>query len=202
MHRRYIQSASFTCLLQLVYVASTLITSNCFQSLGVRHVKSVRQSQTFNLSGGSNDESGFWNDRWEAADKMEIRLDATLVSIHTLARFLAYDVSLPIKEQPGFEIEDIVMLLDTFTSAAVLALLWTVGGLVIGLFEEIETNRQKVGMILATAVLAAPPWLLLEIVLGWPASDGSGLERVVLGTLGLFATMVLARFVSSAFYDR
>ena len=126
---------------------------------------------------GNSGEEQFWMDRWEAADKLEIRLDATVVSCHTLARFLSYDMTLPPKDVPGFEVADIVMIVDTFTSAVVLSLCWILAGLWSRIFEK---EADDWGTLIQTTVLAAPPWLLLELLFGWPAADGSVIERIIL----------------------
>eukprot|EP00977_Amphora_coffeiformis_P000821 scaffold175_cov177-Amphora_coffeaeformis.AAC.23 len=135
----------------------------------------------------------FYQDRWEAADVVEIRLDATIVACHTLARFLAYDTSLPAKSVPGMELTDVIMVLDTFSSAVVLVFLWTAAGLVVRLFEDPSNGTRLV----TTTLLAAPLWLLLERSLSWPTSGASDdiLGQVVLGSLGLLATMSFSRLV-------
>lgn len=138
------------------------------------------------------DIDNFWTHRLQAADKLEIRLDATLVSCHTLARFLSYDTTLPPKDMPGFEVADVIMILDTFTSAVVLSLFWTAAGLVTQIFED---DNESWGLLAQTTFLAAPPWLLMEILLGWPVAESGAVERFVLGTLGLLATMSLSRLV-------
>lgn len=146
------------------------------------------------LQNGKDDNDGSWVlARWKAADKLEIRLDATVVSCHTLARFLSYDMTLPPKDVPGFEIVDIVMILNTFTSAVVISLFWILAGLLTEIFEK---DADDWGALFQTAFLAAPPWLILELLLGWPAADGAVIERILLGTLGLMATMSLSRAVA------
>lgn len=150
---------------------------------------------------------GFLESRWEAADPWEIRSDATIVSCHTLARFLAYDMTTPIKTVPGYEVEDIIALLNTFTSCVVLASLWTIAGLVTRLFEttseEGGSEDTAWGRLVQTTTLAAPPWLILEYIFGWPTFESSnGAERIFLGSLGLLATMSLARLVSSKVLPR
>lgn len=146
----------------------------------------------------------FWLARWEAADILEIRLDATLVTCHVLARFLCYDLTLPAKDVPGLNIADVIALLHTFSSAALLCLLWTAAGLIVRLFENVEDFEK----IAKAVILAAPIWILLEQVLGWSCtvdtvSMQTGymtsldvmLEQVSLGVVGLLATMTLSRLV-------
>jgi hypothetical protein len=153
--------------------------------------RATRGHSTLHMTNGNK--GGFWKTRWEAADEQEIRLDATLTACHTLARFLAYDITLPPKALPGMELTDIVMLVDTFTSALVLAIIWTVAGLLTRLFED----SQNWSRLLQTTAMAAPLWLLLELTLGWPAAAGDGPARFLVGSLGLLATMGLGRIVSS-----
>lgn len=175
-----------------VIFASAVVASNGFllqhQTQSIIHSSAVAVSP-LHMASEHNEE--FWGERWEAADQVEVRLDATLVSCHTLARFLSYDMALPPKEVPAWEIADVVSIIDTFTSALILAILWTVAGLVTRLFED-TTNWSR---LLQTTAIAAPLWLSLELLLGWPAAGDDGVERIVLGALGLLATMSLGRLV-------
>lgn len=139
----------------------------------------------------------FWKNRLESADPLEVRLDATLAACHSLARYLAYDMSLPPKSIPGLEVIDIIMLINTFTSALVLSMIWTVVGLVTRLFEA-TLDTQNWSRLVLTAVVSGPIWLILETALEWPAvSAGDAPERIIVGSLGLLATMGLGRIVSS-----
>jgi hypothetical protein len=149
-------------------------------------------------SSNDDEESNFWKDRIEAADPLEVRLDATLAMCHTLARFLSYDMTLTPKETPQLEVADLVMLVDTFTSALVLALFWTVAGLVTKLFED----AQSWSRLTLTALLAAPIWLGVEIALGWPAAGAGGplYEHILVGSVGIWGTMCLGRVVSSLWF--
>lgn len=153
---------------------------------------------------GGDDENEFslvriLDRRWKAADKLEMRLDATIVSCHVLARFFVYDVTLPIKDRPGMDIADIVALVNTFTSAAILSILWTIAGLFTRLFETVDESNNDYNnrlRFLWTALLAAPPWLVLELMLDWPTMESpSFLQHVVVGCFGLLATVSLSRLV-------
>lgn len=142
-------------------------------------------------------DNDFWKSRLESADPVEIRLDATLAACHSLARYLAYDMSLPPKAIPGFEVTDIIMLVDTFTSALVLSILWTLVGLGTRLFEATQ-ELQSWSRLALTTLVAGPLWLILELLFQWPAvSEGNAPVRIIVGSLGLFATMGLGRIVSS-----
>ena len=143
-------------------------------------------------------DNDFWKSRLESADPVEIRLDATLAACHSLARYLAYDMSLPPKAIPGFEVSDIIMLVNTFTSALVLAMIWTLAGLGTRLFEAATQEMQIWSRLALTTLVAGPLWLILELLFQWPAvSDGNAPLRIIVGSLGLFATMGLGRIVSS-----
>ena len=126
------------------------------------------------------------------------------MTCHVLARFLCYDLTLPTKDVPGLNIADVIALLHTFSSAALLCLLWTAAGLIVRLFENVQDFEK----IAKTVILAAPIWILLEQVLGWSftvdtVSMQTGyvtsldvmLEHVSLGVVGLLATMTLSRLV-------
>ena len=152
-----------------------------------------------NVSNNDNDDDDdeildFWKERWEAADALEVRLDCTLVTCHTLARFLCFDMTLPAKQVPGLEIADIIMLLHTFSSAVLLALLWTMAGLAVQLFED----AQDLYKVSATTILAAPLWILLERALGWSLDYDNIVQQILLGSTGLWATMTLSRSIPKA----
>jgi hypothetical protein len=129
-------------------------------------------------------------ERWEKADPLEIRLDATLAACLVLARFLVYDTTLPKKTIPGFEIEDIIMLVNVFSSATVLAILWTMAGLVTGVFEDRGFDPLR---LISTSALAGPLWLAIEIFFGWPPAGvadptADAATTIIVGCIGLCAT--------------
>ena len=64
----------------------------------------------------------------EQIDPLEIRLDATLLAIYVLCRFLFYDITTGAKQTPRWELHDAIMVLQTFSSAIVLSGLWTMMG--------------------------------------------------------------------------
>ena len=114
-----------------------------------------------------------------------------------------------------------IMLLQTFSSAIVLAGLWTLVGVFgTGLFQydtrDVDNELRK--KLLANAIISAPLWVLIEIVCGWPTagvfwleSTGGvrGLESIFLGNqewpllftlmgagfLGVGFIMVLGRYL-------
>ena len=147
--------------------------------------------------------SEWMSERIERANWIEVREDATLCAIHVLARFLIYDISLPSKEIPGFEIVDVVAVLDTFSSAGVLAMLWTLNGVfVTGLFapNDDEYKNAYSSRLVATTLLSVPLWITVEWVNHWPISGGiggigeiDGFLFLLLGCVGVFGTMVLGR---------
>ena len=136
----------------------------------------------------------FWKSRWDAANTLEIRLDATVLACFVLSRFLIHDMSLPPKQVPGFEVQDIIMLLHTFSSAAVLAIFWTMVGLGTGLWQETNDTKNWIALV-GTTGLVAPAWLVAEHALGWSMDMTDGWQSIVVGSLGLFTTMSLSRFV-------
>lgn len=147
--------------------------------------------------------TSFLTDRIQNADPLEIRLDATLASIYALCRFLIFDVTTGAKDHPGWEFKDVLWLLQTSSSAILLAALWTGAGLITRIFEDgsYEVNILKV---LGTVVLAGPFWLLLEIQLGWPPAgllyaEGADdvITLVLTGSVGLCSVMLLGKYLTS-----
>lgn len=145
----------------------------------------------------------FLTDRIQNADPLEIRLDATLASIYVLCRFLIYDITTGAKDHPGWEFKDVLWLLQTSSSAILLAALWTGAGLITRIFEDgsYELNILKV---LGTVVLAAPIWLVLEIQFGWPPAgllyaEGADdmIPLVLTGSVGLCSVMLLGKYLTS-----
>jgi hypothetical protein len=152
----------------------------------------------------------FFMERIENADWMEIRLDATLSSCYVLCRFLIYDITSGAKDIPGWEFQDVVLLLGTFSSAIVLAVYWTAAGLVLAetSFQQDRKKRSSAFDIdptlvetLAKVVVAAPSWLVTERILhfGPPVVLlGTDLTtELITGTLGLGSVMLLGRAVPS-----
>eukprot|EP00984_Skeletonema_dohrnii_P015801 scaffold6901_cov166-Skeletonema_dohrnii-CCMP3373.AAC.3 len=115
----------------------------------------------------------------EQVDPLEIRLDATLLAIYVLCRFLFYDVTTGVKQTPGWELHDAIMLLQTFSSAIVLSALWTLVGVFgTGLFQYDTTNDDNNAWKkpLINAIISTPLWVLIEIALGWPTAGVFWLE--------------------------
>lgn len=156
-----------------------------------------RICNTLCLLSPQDDNNDWIGQRLATADWLEVRLDSTLCAIHVLARFLIFDLTLPRKEIPGYEIVDVVAVLDTFSSAGTLAILWTLAGLVTGLFQD-TSNSARLAM---TTVLAAPIWIIAEQAFSTPltvgaAGDMSLLQAMVLGSAGVFGTMLIGRTAS------
>lgn len=139
------------------------------------------------------------NDLWRDADFLEIRLDATICACFVLARTLVFDMSLPLKQTPGYDIADLILISNAVSSATVLALLWTLAGLCTRNFQN--GNRFEFPRLLATTAVAGPLWLGAEVVFQWlpPPESGGTLdvmavaETVVTGSLGLLAVMSFCR---------
>mmetsp|Transcript_3775 Transcript_3775/g.6520 ORF Transcript_3775/g.6520 Transcript_3775/m.6520 type:complete len:260 (-) Transcript_3775:62-841(-) len=115
----------------------------------------------------------------EQVDPLEIRLDATLLAIYVLCRFLFYDVTTGVKQTPGWELHDAIMLLQTLSSAIVLSALWTLVGVFgTGLFQYDATNDDNNvwNKPLINAIISAPLWVLIEVAFGWPTAGVFWLE--------------------------
>ena len=157
----------------------------------------------------------------EQVDPLEIRLDATLLAIYVLCRFLFYDITTGVKQSPGWELHDVIMLLQTLSSAIVLSGLWTLVGVFgTGLFQydtTLDVDNELRKKLLTNTIISAPLWIVIEIVCGWPTagvfwieSGGiRGLESIFLGNqewsllftlmgsgfLGVAFIMILGRYV-------
>jgi len=148
------------------------------------------------------------------ADFLRVREDATLASCYGLCRFLIYDITTGSKDVPGWQLSDFIMLGGAFSSCIVLSTLWTVVGLIVGVFN----NRGDTGGegddsngmfdIPLTAIIVGPLWLLIEIGLGWPPGgslsvnefSASGADSVtsviytiITGSIGLGSIMWLSK---------
>lgn len=129
--------------------------------------------------------------RLERADFSEIRRDAILVTCFVLCRYFVHDMTTGTKMVPGFEIQDVVYLTGTFSSAALLGLYWTAAGLLTRTFES--------SSLLANAVNIAaccPLWIATEHLLhfGPPDIGGPTLDASVAnGFVGLASFMAIMK---------
>ena len=124
--------------------------------------------------------------------------------------FSIYDLALPKKDIPKFEIPDVIAILNTFSSAGFLAILWTLVGLfVTGIFFEGIANEDGLGgnevlgfvRLASTALLVTPIWIVAEIAFHWPPTGVGGndvdiINAIILGFLGLLVTMSVGRVVN------
>jgi hypothetical protein len=85
--------------------------------------------------------NGSWmSERVERASFSEICRDSVLVMCYVLCRFFIYDIATGIKSVPGWELQDLVYLTGTFSSAIVLVTYWTVAVLLSRRFENSGFN--------------------------------------------------------------
>jgi hypothetical protein len=143
--------------------------------------------------------------RFERADKIEIRNDATLVACYALCRFLIYDITSGVKIAPGWGVQDWIWLTGTFSSATVLVVYYIIAGLLSRSFEysssgnssgqELDTSSPTIRAIVNVA-LCCPVWLATEHLLGFGPSDiggGSLSVAVATGFIGFGSFMALAK---------
>lgn len=169
-----------------------------------RPTQLLYQSNNYDQDGddGPNSQQSFLASRLEYVDPLEIRLDATLAAIYVLCRFLIFDITTGAKDRPGWELHDVIMLLQTFSSAIALAVLWTGAGVLTRNFED-GSSELNVRKVVWTAALSAPIWVLLEIHIGWPPAGilyASGEDLVTLVTtssIGLCSIMLLGKYFTS-----
>mmetsp|Transcript_34654 Transcript_34654/g.62402 ORF Transcript_34654/g.62402 Transcript_34654/m.62402 type:complete len:265 (+) Transcript_34654:86-880(+) len=135
--------------------------------------------------------------RLQRADFSEIQKDVILVSCFVLGRYFLHDITTGEKLVPGFDIQDIVWLTGTLSSAALLGLYWTAAGLLTRLFE---IRGATLPMILtANAVniaMCCPLWIASEkyFQFGPPDIGGPTLgASIANGFLGLASFMAVIK---------
>jgi hypothetical protein len=151
------------------------------------------------FSNNSNDKDDIdWiSERVERASFSEICRDSVLVMCYVLCRFFIYDIATGIKSVPGWELQDLVYLTGTFSSAIALVTYWTVAGLLSRSFENSGFNPIQT---LVNVALCCPIWLATEHLFefGPPGIAGSALgEAVLTGFLSMSSAMILGRVVTS-----
>ena len=159
-----------------------------------RHSKSIR---LYSNNNNDNDEIDWISKRLDRASITEIRRDAFLVSCYVLCRFFIYDICAGIKSVPGWELQDVVYLTGTCSSAVVLVTYWTIAGL---LSRGFETSGFKPIQTLVNVALSCPIWLATEHLFefGPPDAGGSTLGTAVMtGFLSMSSAILLGRAVTS-----
>eukprot|EP00578_Thalassiosira_sp_NH16_P028086 CAMPEP_0181090022 /NCGR_PEP_ID=MMETSP1071-20121207/7612_1 /TAXON_ID=35127 /ORGANISM="Thalassiosira sp., Strain NH16" /LENGTH=264 /DNA_ID=CAMNT_0023172005 /DNA_START=86 /DNA_END=880 /DNA_ORIENTATION=+ len=149
------------------------------------------KDQNNSLTGGIVDWISY---RLERADFFEIRRDIILVTCFVLGRYLVYDISTGSKLVPGFDIQDIVWLSGTMSSAALLGLYWTAAGLLTRLFEtrgaiSLPANAVNIAM-------CCPLWIASEHFLQFGPADIGGRTldaSVANGFVGLTSFMAVMK---------
>jgi len=158
--------------------------------------------------------------RFERADKVEIRNDASLVACYVLCRFLVYDITSGAKIEPGWNIQDFIWLTGTFSSATVLVVYYTIAGLLSQSFQQqylLNRSWSSIGenssedddssesdddfpsstiRALVNVVLCCPVWLATEHLLGFGPPDigGNTLSvSVATGFIGFGSFMALVK---------
>lgn len=150
-----------------------------------------------NSNNNDNEEPNWIAKRLERASLREIRRDAVLIACFVLCRFFIYDIETGIKTVPGWELQDVVYLTGTVSSAVVLVTYWTIAGLLSRRFENAGFNPIQT---LVNVALSCPIWLATEHLLefGPPDIGGPTLASAVLtGFLSMSSAMLLGRAVTS-----
>jgi len=140
--------------------------------------------------------------RFNRANKIEIRNDAILAASFVLGRFLTYDIPLSVNRiTPGWELQDVVWLTGTLSSATVLVLCYAVAGLLTRTYDvDVPSLPPPAVRALVNVALSCPAWLLAEHLMGYGPADiagntfGCALETGLVG-LGLF--MAVGKTIST-----
>lgn len=135
--------------------------------------------------------------RLERADVFEIRRDVILISCFVLGRYFLYDVTTGQKLVAGFDINDIIWLTGTVSSAALLGLYWTAAGLLTRLFETRGATSLPANAV--NIAMCCPLWIATEHLLqfGPPDIGGPTLDASVAnGFVGLASFMAVMKTVT------
>jgi hypothetical protein len=154
-----------------------------------------------NNNNNENNEPDWITRRIQRADLLGIRRDAVLTACYVLCRFLIYDLVTGAKDVPGWDLQDVVYLTGTASSAIVLVTYWTIAGLLTRSFENMTSASDfRPIQILVNVALCCPIWLATEHWCQFGPADigGSTLDESVLkGFLGLSSAMLLGRAITS-----
>jgi hypothetical protein len=102
--------------------------------------KELSVNGSFSNNSNDKDDIDWISERVERASFSEICRDSVLVMCYVLCRFFIYDIATGIKSVPGWELQDLVYLTGTFSSAIVLVTYWTVAVLLSRRFENSGFN--------------------------------------------------------------
>ena len=164
-----------------------------------RRKRSTSLLSSSNNNNDGNDDFEFLKRRLERANFGEIANDAILVTCFVLLRFLVYDVTTGTKIVPGWEVQDVIWLTGTLSSATVLVTYWTIAGLLSRSFESSAANSSPFQSII-NVVLCCPIWIATEhwLQFGPPNISGSTLSgAIATGFVSLATWMVLVRTLTS-----
>ncbi|KAJ1461497.1 hypothetical protein M885DRAFT_507536 [Pelagophyceae sp. CCMP2097] len=125
------------------------------------------------------------------AVSLEIRLDATVLWCHSLARELVRQLtSNPLKQHPGFTGKDLHDLASMIASASCLSVVWVAVGIATKQFEDAASTGQALRRTAATTAAAAPVWLAFEHL----AAPATSLQAQWPSAAGLLFTMLVVRY--------
>ena len=159
-----------------------------------KHIAKDHQSALFQKRPSDPNELSLMDDILKDADFLEIRLDATICACFVFARVLIFDMSLPLKQIPGYEVGDLILISNAVSSALALAIFWTIAGL---LTRNFQSGSFDFSRLFLTTALAGPLWLGTETIFHWLPSSGGVTETILIGTSGLFAVMSFCRVATS-----
>lgn len=96
----------------------------------------------FNNNNDNNDPDWITR-RIQRADLLGIRRDAVLTACYVLCRFLIYDLATGAKDVPEWDLQDVLYLMGTSSSAIVLVTYWTIAGLLTQSFENMTSTTRS-----------------------------------------------------------
>ena len=137
--------------------------------------------------------------RLEQADLVEVRRDLMLTTCFVLGRYFVYDITTGIKIVPGFDIQDLLWLSGTLSSATLLGIYWTVAGLLTRLFETKSSSTNLIANAVNIA-MCCPIWIASEHYFHFGPKDVGGATldiSIANGFIGLSVFIAAIKTITS-----
>lgn len=191
---------------QYIYHHSTYVASASISIATTRRTStSISRSKLFfgdddnNNNDNKEDTKNWIMTRLEQADLVEVRRDLILTTCFVLGRYFVYDITTGRKIVPGFDIQDLLWLSGTLSSATLLGICWTVAGLLTRLFETKTSSTNLIANAVNIA-MCCPIWIASEHYFHFGPTDVGGATldiSIANGFIGLSVFIVAIKTITS-----
>ena len=167
-------------------------------------IKGNNNNSRSNEGDESNPLERWITSRIQRANLSSIRRDVILTSCFVLGRYFVYDVLTGQKITPGFDVQDLVYLSGTLSSAALLGVYWTAAGLFLTRLFETRGGQGGGSEAIANAVniaMCCPAWIATEHALHFGPSNVGGPTLDAAVANGFVGLAVFMAVMKSATYD-